>query len=161
MKLPIGAELGNTKAMLFNPGVNYDFLPQIETSTGDTIEVVEEIKLLGIMVRSDMSWKSNRKLLCEKGYNKLWMLRNLKRMGASRSDLIDVYYKQTKKTLRSDEFQKWFSLNEQSEPLIKTRHGKTKPKLMLTPVTCRNKKYKKSPIPYLTDLLNKDYEKNR
>ena len=34
-----------TKAMLFNPGVNYDFLPQIETSTGETLEVVEEISL--------------------------------------------------------------------------------------------------------------------
>ena len=65
-----------------------------------------------------------------------------------------------KKNLKSDEFQKWFSVNEQSEPLIKTRHGKTKQKLMLKPVTCRENKYKKSPFPYLTELLKKDYEKN-
>ena len=179
------------------------------------------------MVRSDLSWKSNTNLLSGKGYNRLWMLRNLKKLGASRSDLIDVYYKQcrsvlelavpawapnltktevnqlervqktacaiilgfeyisyksalkkltmdtlesrrekicltfAKKALNSDKFQKWFSVDEKSEPLIKTRHAKTKPKLKFKPVTCRNKKFKKSPIPYLTDLLNKEYEKNQ
>ena len=212
-----------TRAMLFNSGKKYDFLPQIETEGGEMLEVVEEMKLLGIVVRSDMTWHSNTKLLCQKGYSRLWMLRNLKKLGASKLDLIDVYYKQCrsvlelavpawtpglskteinqlervqksacaiilgenyssyksalrnldmdslelrrqqicltfgKKALKSDKFKEWFSIDEESEPVIKTRNSKPKPKLK--PVTCRKKKYKKSPIPYLTDLLNADYER--
>ena len=41
-----------TKVMLFNPGKKYDFLPKIKTRNGDFLEVVEKIKLLGIVIRS-------------------------------------------------------------------------------------------------------------
>ena len=75
-----------TKAILFNSGRNFDFLPEVKTNEGETLEV-EETKLLGIIVRSDLSWQSNTKLFCEKGYSRLWILRNLKRLGANRSDL--------------------------------------------------------------------------
>ena len=54
-----------TKVMLFNPGKKYDFLPNIQTDDGTTLEVIEEAKLLGILVRSDMSWKSNTDQLCK------------------------------------------------------------------------------------------------
>ena len=151
------------------------------------------------------------------------MLRNLKRLGASRADLTDVYYKQCrsvlelavpvwtpgltkmeihqlervqktacaiilggdyipyklalkklnmetlesrrekicltfgKKALKSEKYKKWFEIDTESEPVIKTRNYKPKPKLK--PVTCRNKKYRKSPIPYLTNILNSDFKK--
>ena len=64
-----------------------------------------------------------------------------------------------RKALKSDQFKQWFSVEKESEPLIKTRHYKPKPKLK--PVTCRNKKYKNSPIPFLTELLNNDFEKQK
>ena len=44
-----------TKVMLFNPSKKFDFLPNIQTDEGATIEVIEEAKLLGILVRTDMS----------------------------------------------------------------------------------------------------------
>ena len=88
-----------TKVMLFNPSKKFDFLPQIQTDEGSTIEVIEETKLLGILVRSDMSWKSNTKMLCKKGYSRLWILRNLARLGTSRESLIDVYFKQCRSVL--------------------------------------------------------------
>ena len=88
-----------TKVMVFNTGKKYDFLPKIETETGDMLEVVEEIKLLGIMVQSDMKWQSNTNYLCGKGFARLWILRNLKKFGASHSDLIDVYNKQCRSIL--------------------------------------------------------------
>ena len=40
-----------TKVMLSNPSKKFDFLPQIQTDEGSTIEVIEETKLL---VRADM-----------------------------------------------------------------------------------------------------------
>ena len=71
-------------------GRNFDFPPEVKTNEGETLEVIEETKLLGIIVRSDLSWESNTRLFCEKGYSRLWILRNLKRLGANRSDLVDV-----------------------------------------------------------------------
>ena len=85
--------------MLFNSGKKYDFLPKIQTDDGTTLEVIEEAELLGILVRTDMSWKSNTDQLCKKGYRRLWILRNLARLGTSRRDLIDVYYKQCRSVL--------------------------------------------------------------
>ena len=150
--------------------------------------------------------------------HRLWMLRNLKRLGANRADLVDVYYKQcrsvlelaapawtpgltkleikqlervqksacaiilgqafnsykaalqilnmetlefrreklsltfAKKALKSEKFKNWFEIDETIEPNIKTRNYKPKPKLKQ--VQCRKSKYKKSPLPYLTELLN-------
>ena len=56
-----------TKVMLFNSGKKYDFLPKIQTDDGTTLEVIEEGELLGVLVRTDMSWKSNTDQLCKKG----------------------------------------------------------------------------------------------
>ena len=44
-----------TKVMLFNPGRDYDFAPIIQTEAGVTLEVIGEARLLGIVVRTDMS----------------------------------------------------------------------------------------------------------
>ena len=62
-----------------------------------------------------------------------------------------------KKSLKSDIFNQWFSSNEESKPVIKARNFKPKP--TLETVKCRKKKYRKSPIPYHTDLQNEDFER--
>ena len=81
-----------TKLILFNTARNY-FMPSISLGNKELL-VVEEFKLLGIILTSDMKWNANTAYLCEKGYNRLWMLRNLKKLGASHSELLDVYSKQ-------------------------------------------------------------------
>ena len=83
-----------SKVMIFNQGWKYDFLPHIQTEGGDMLEVVEEFKLLGLVIRSDLSWQSNTEQLCSKSYKRLWMLRNLKKFGVGNNELIDVYNKQ-------------------------------------------------------------------
>jgi hypothetical protein len=213
-----------TKVMLFNQGWKYDFLPHIRTDSGDMLEVVEEVKLLGLVIRSDLSWKSNTENLCKKAYNRLWMLRNLKKLGVNKTELIDVYNKQCrsvlelavpawapgltgteikqlervqktafaiilgdgyrsykhalqklgmkslesrrkdlclafgKKALKSEKFGKWFCVNEESEPIVKTRYAETKTVTKLKPVITRTRRYLRSPIPYLTNILNQDFE---
>ena len=47
-----------TKFMVFNPGTSKDFMPAFEVD-GKKIEVVEETRLLGVLLRSDLSWSSN------------------------------------------------------------------------------------------------------
>ena len=48
---------------------------------GNQLEVEEEMRILGIIVRSDLKWTSNTKYIVEKGYSRLWMLRRLKKHG--------------------------------------------------------------------------------
>ena len=88
-----------SKLMLFNKGRNYDFLPEIKTESGEMLEVVEELKLLGLVLRSDLSWQSNTEHLRKKAYNRLWILRNLKKLGVDSTKLLDVYSKQCRSVL--------------------------------------------------------------
>ena len=84
--------------MLFNPTLNYDFVPSFEVE-GRAIETKEEMRLLGLVLRNDLSWKSNTEQMTKKAYNRLWMLKRLKLNGANIEDLTDVYIKQVRSVL--------------------------------------------------------------
>ena len=90
--------LKKTKMILFNPSKKYDFLPNVQIQENE-IESVEEIKLLGVVLRSDMKWSSNTDLMAEKSYKRLWVLRRLKGLGSSDYDLLDIYMKQVRPVL--------------------------------------------------------------
>ena len=58
-----------TKFMLFNPGTSRDFVPLLSLD-GNEINMVEETRLLGLVLRSDLSWSSNTDSMvtrCNKG----------------------------------------------------------------------------------------------
>ena len=78
-----------TKLMFFNPGTKRDIMPRF-VFNGDELEVVEETKLLGIVLRSDLSWRSNTNYIVNRANKKLWTLRRLKRLGTKTSDLLDI-----------------------------------------------------------------------
>ena len=89
------------KVMLFNTAKKYDGLPTL-TLPGmgqENLEVVEKFKLLGVIISSDLKWNENTKFICKKGYERLWMLRRLKKLGASKSELLDVYERQIRSVL--------------------------------------------------------------
>ena len=58
-----------------------------------------------------------------------------------------------KKAIKGKKFKQWFAMEENNEPNIRTRGYRPKPELR--PVTFKRKRYKNSPIPYLTELLIK------
>ena len=87
-----------TKLMVFNPGKARDFLPRFSFNSSE-LEVVEEIKLLGLIIRSDLSWGPNTDYIVQRANKKLWCLRRLKNFGANTDDLIDVYFKQVRSLL--------------------------------------------------------------
>ena len=66
---------------------------------GNELLLVEEMKLLGVIVRIDMKWISNTKNIISKCYSRLWMLRNLKRYGADETQLKKVYIQQIRSIL--------------------------------------------------------------
>ena len=215
------------KVMIFNTGRKYDGMPKLTLSgQGDNyLEVVETFKLLGVQIRSDLKWSDNTDYICQKGYSRLWMLRRLKGLGATESEMLDVYMKQVrsvlelavpvwqpaltkheekqiervqrcalyiilgeqynnydhaldllecenlddrrsnlcekfaKKSVKHPKFKNWFSENTEVPPNIATRGNENKVMTKFNPVQTRTKRYRDSPLPYLTDILNKNMSK--
>ena len=94
----IKSNLKKTKLILFNQCKKYDFEPKFQLGT-ETLQYVEEINLLGITLRSDLSWSSHILNITTKAYKRLWILRRLRNLGASTSDLIEVFTKQIRPVL--------------------------------------------------------------
>ena len=70
-----------TKLMVFNPSITKDFLPHFEVE-GTEIELVEQTKLLGVVMTFNLSWTANTDYIVERCNGKLWMIRRLKKLGA-------------------------------------------------------------------------------
>ena len=173
------------------------------------------LRLLGVTMRSDLKWTSNTKDIVKRAYNKLWILRRLKQLGANSEELVDIYNKQCRSILEyavpawngaitKDEIieiervqkvalhiilgEQYGSYKDDREktkletlevrrenlslkfakkaekhpkhknwfiprPVRTTRHQNSK----YWSAIARTERLKKSPIPYLTDLLNKHY----
>jgi hypothetical protein len=75
-----------TKLMLFNPCRTKDFMPEMEINN-TRIELVEQARLLGVILTSNLSWSANTECIVERCNKKMWILRRLKKLGASRDDL--------------------------------------------------------------------------
>ena len=90
-----------SKVMIFNNGRKYAGMPNLALPGmgQDSLEVVEKFKLLGVKIQSDLKWNENTDFICQKGYIRLWMLRRLKGLGASQTELLDVYEKQGRSVL--------------------------------------------------------------
>ena len=206
-----------TKAMIFNPCTSIDFQPELALDNHE-IEVVEEMRLLGVMITSDMKWASNTHHMVTRGNKKLWVIRRLKKSGAKVEDLVDIYCKQVRSLLelavpawhgaltKTDEIdiervqksacriildskyisyrsalkslcldplkerrdklclkfvkkaekhpkhKNWFQPNRNA---VNTRMEKTK----YTEVFARHKRFKTSPLSFLTNMLNEHYNK--
>ena len=57
---------------------------------GNPIEVVSEMKLLGLYITSDMKWRTNTTKMVSKASKKLWILRRLRKLGAKPNSLMKV-----------------------------------------------------------------------
>ena len=60
-----------------------------------------------------------------------------------------------KQSLKNARYNTLFSANNAPPPNINTRYEDTKVQTILNPVMTRTDRFMKSPLPYLTDLLNK------
>ena len=83
---------------VFNPGVARDFMPEFVLD-GHHLNLVKETRLLGVVLRSDLSWSSNTDSIVQRCNSKLWFLRRLKKLGAGMEDLIDLYHKHVRSIL--------------------------------------------------------------
>ena len=65
-------------------------MPQISTGPNTQLEVVEQHKILGQILRSDLLTISNTENICMKAYKTTWVLRRLKSLGCSIEELLIV-----------------------------------------------------------------------
>ena len=79
-----------SKVMLFNSSKKFDFMPNLSLETGTNLEVVESCQLLGVIIQSNLKWNKNTDYICSKAYDRIWMVRRLKYLGATNEELIDV-----------------------------------------------------------------------
>ena len=81
--------------MLFNPCKSLDFQPEIPLN-GHNLQVIDEMKLLGVIIKSDLSWHANTNYIVSRANKRLWLLRRLKNLGANRADLLEIYRTQVR-----------------------------------------------------------------
>ena len=78
-----------TSLMLFNPCKSIDFQPEFIID-GHQLELLTETRILGLIIRSDLKWSSKTKNIIKKAYNRLWLIKRLKNLGAKRSVLVHI-----------------------------------------------------------------------
>ena len=78
---------------MFNQATKVDILPKVRLND-DLIEVVDEAKLLGIMITNDLTWHKNTQYIIGRSYQRMWILRNLKKYGANDQTLLEGYGQQ-------------------------------------------------------------------
>ena len=88
-----------TKVILFNKSRRYDFPPELQLSTGGPLEVVSDIKLVGVVLSNDLRWKKNTEYICQKATKKLWTLRRLDSYNLDPLQIFDVYCKEVRSLL--------------------------------------------------------------
>ena len=61
------------------------------TLNGQTLDRVEEVKLLGLWITTWLDWSKHTKEICKSAYARITMLTKLRYVGTSVNDLIDIY----------------------------------------------------------------------
>ena len=76
-----------SKYMIFNFSKKYSFNTRLNIE-GEILQQVQEVKLLGLVLKEDLSWKSNTNSLIKRAYTRMIILRNLFKFNIPIGDLI-------------------------------------------------------------------------
>ena len=88
-----------TKVISFNKSRKFDFPPEVSMSGNQILEVVSEIKLVGVIINHDLRWQKNTNYICQKASEKLWTLRRLQKFSLDTFQIFDVYVKEVRSLL--------------------------------------------------------------
>ena len=79
-----------SKIMIFNRSRNYQFATRVETNN-TLMETLNETRLLGTILTSDLSWHKNSESLTCKGYQRMIILRKLYEFNVPQGDLVQIF----------------------------------------------------------------------
>ena len=77
--------------MSFNFSVKYAFAPRLFYDN-EQLDVVKNFKLLGVIISDDLKWNEHTAYIVKKAKQRLWRLRRLSCLGASRQTLLEQYF---------------------------------------------------------------------
>ena len=77
-------------AMIFNFTENYKFTTRL-TMEGSSLDIVEEAKLLGVILTNDLKWTKKTQYLVKRANSRMEMLRRLSSFNVPVQDLVHVY----------------------------------------------------------------------
>ena len=73
-------------------------LPRVEVA-GDTLNVVHESKVLGIIIENSLKWKSHVEYICGKARKKFFILTNMMNLSLDYQIILDIYTKEIRPIL--------------------------------------------------------------
>ena len=82
--------------MLFNKSRTVDFPPEFSFKNKQHLQVVEETRLLGVVLTSDLRWQANTTALCSKAMARMWLLRRMKSLRLEPEFILDYYLKEVR-----------------------------------------------------------------
>ena len=88
-----------SKLLLFNRSIQYRFPLECSFSDGSSLEVVENLKILGVIVSNSLTWDQNTEYITKKAMSKLWTLRRLMKLGFDDEFIVEVYTKEIRPIL--------------------------------------------------------------
>ena len=88
-----------SKIMLFSKSRKWDFPPEVGFSNGANLELVSEMKLVGVVISSDLRWVKNTQYICQKAMERMWVLRRMKTFNLDIELICDTYLKEIRSIL--------------------------------------------------------------
>ena len=79
-----------TKAMIINFTDNHQFTTRLQLK-GENIEVVNQMKILGTIIKDDFSWDDNCALIIKKVNARMQLLRSVLTFGASTEEMVHLW----------------------------------------------------------------------
>ena len=89
--------------------------------------------------------------------SKLWICIGKSKCGNLIDRRLNLCEKFVKKCIKHPNYQHWFCQNTEDTHNLNTMNNSTKIKAKFTPVDTRSDRYQNSPLPYLTEILNKQW----
>ena len=80
-----------TKLIPFINSRTRDFSPVIKTQNGAQLEVIYQLKLVGLMVTSDLTWGAHIEYTVSRVNKVIWQLVRFQQLGATREQLLTFY----------------------------------------------------------------------
>ena len=80
-----------TKCLPFINSMTKDFVPQILTEDNSCLEVIYQLKLVGIVITSQLTWSAHIEYTIGRVNKILWQITRFKRLEASQEKLITLY----------------------------------------------------------------------
>ena len=79
-----------TNYMIFNFSTKYQFNTRLRIENSK-IDQIKETRLLGLILRDDLAWKSNTEMLTKRAYTRLIIIKKLIQFDVTLSELIEIY----------------------------------------------------------------------